>query len=70
MTPSLAAARPQPPRALSLFLSRNQLTGPAFPPAWLRANASLDVKALSLRGNARLGGALPSRLPWRSLQWM
>lgn len=62
--------RPQPQRVLSVFLGHNRLSGHAFPPAWLRVNTTMDVESLGLDSNARLGGTLPSQLPWRSLREM
>lgn len=64
----LPAAWASSARTVYVGLSANQLTGPAFPPAWLAANASSDVPYLLLSGNREMGGLLPPGLGWSSLR--
>ncbi|KAL4437186.1 hypothetical protein ABPG75_004325 [Micractinium tetrahymenae] len=49
-------------------LRANLLTGPAFPPAWLRDGALPQLKRLELSSNDGLNGSLPASLPWPGLQ--
>jgi hypothetical protein len=51
-----------------LDASYNQLTGAAFPPAWLASGALLNLQLLRLGGNPGLGGDLPQKLPWTNLR--
>ena len=51
-----------------LSLASNQLTGPAFPPAWLEPGSLPSLSALFLSGNVGLTGTLPASLPWPNLQ--
>lgn len=51
----------------SLLLAGNNLSGPALPPAWLRAGALPALKALDVSGNAALAGTLPAELAWPHL---
>jgi hypothetical protein len=51
-----------------LTLTSNQLTGPAFPPAWLEPGSLTSLTALFLSGNAALSGTLPPSMPWLNLQ--
>jgi hypothetical protein len=63
--------RPSPPRQVTtLFLARNSLTGPAFPPAWLESGALPQLEYLKLGGNTGLAGTLPEQLAWPRLQFM
>ena len=48
----------------TLLLGNNQLSGPAFPPAWRGRGAFPVLKRLSLKGNRRLVGTLPASLAW------
>lgn len=49
-----------------LYLTGNQLTGPAFPAAWIAPDAPMNVRILVLNDNHRLTGTLPEHLPWSS----
>ena len=51
-----------------LSLANNSLSGPAFPPAWLRPGAMPDLATLVLSGNAGLAGTLPADLAWPNLK--
>lgn len=70
-----AATPPRPAAACShtqsgireMHLASNQLTGPAFPPAWLAPSSTLDLSFLSLEGNQGLVGTLPASLNWSRL---
>lgn len=50
-----------------LSLEGNALSGPAFPPAWLRPGALPRLNRLQLAGNVELGGTLPAGLAWPQL---
>lgn len=49
-------------------LDHNQLTGPAFPPAWLAPNSTLNLESLWLSNNLGLEGSLPPSLNWSRLR--
>ena len=49
-------------------LQHNQLTGPAFPPAWLAPNSTLNLLRLQLNDNPGLEGTLPASLSWSRLE--
>jgi len=51
-------------------LQHNQLTGPAFPPAWLALNSTLDLRRLQISNNTGLGGSLPPALNWSRLEML
>jgi hypothetical protein len=53
-----------------LVLSRNDLTGPALPPAWADPRALPHLRELRLDGNPGLGGRLPAALAWPLLEHM
>ena len=53
-----------------LHLSFNNLSGPAFPPAWLAPGALPSLAVLHLAGNAGLTGTLPPSMPWPKLSAM
>ena len=55
-------------QASQLALSRNALTGPAFPPAWLEPGALPRLASLLLAGNPGLTGSLPPGLAWPLFQ--
>lgn len=44
----------------------NNLTGPAFPPAWLAPGALPNLAMLDLANND-VTGSLPTQLPWPRL---
>jgi hypothetical protein len=50
-----------------LSLARNDLLGPAFPPAWLESGALRSLKYFLVGGTA-LTGSLPPQLAWPQLQ--
>jgi hypothetical protein len=52
----------------ALVLDKNSLSGPAFPAAWLEADALLKLEHLDLSYNQRLSGTLPANLSWPHLQ--
>lgn len=52
----------------TLVLNDNNLTGPAFPPAWLQPGSMRALQTLQLNGNERLAGTLPASLSWPALQ--
>ena len=47
-----------------LDLSRNALSGPAFPATWLQPGAMPSLQLLLISDNAGLTGSLPATLPW------
>lgn len=51
-------------------LDHNQLTGSAFPPAWLAPNSTLNLESLWLSNNPGLEGSLPPSLNWSRLRVM
>ena len=51
-----------------LGLQQNQLAGPAFPPAWLAPNSTLNLRRLQLADNPALEGTLPHALDWPRLE--
>ncbi|KAI3427363.1 hypothetical protein D9Q98_010279 [Chlorella vulgaris] len=55
-------------RVQVLALGGNNLTGPAFPPAWTQPGTLPSLSLLRLSGNAGLSGSLPPRLPWPALK--
>ncbi|PRW45691.1 serine threonine- kinase receptor R831 [Chlorella sorokiniana] len=46
----------------------NQLTGPAFPPAWLAPNSMLNLRHYEISDNPGLVGSLPPSLNWSRLE--
>ena len=53
-----------------VYLDGNQLVGPAFPPAWIAPNSSLDLWHFMVARNPGLNGTLPPDLDWLSLKGM
>lgn len=49
-------------------LVNNRLSGPAFPPAWLAPNSTLDLRQYEITDNPGLTGTLPAALNWSRLQ--
>lgn len=47
-----------------LQLEDNDLSGPAFPPAWLQPGSLPKLSLLILSDNPGLTGTLPASLPW------
>ena len=60
--------RPELCACACLNQANNSLSGPAFPPAWLRPGAMPDLATLVLSGNAGLAGTLPADLAWPNLK--
>ena len=54
--------------AIRLDFSNNNLTGPAFPQAWLELGAMADLEFLELSGNPGITGTLPDVLDWPNLR--
>lgn len=52
-----------------ISLRGNQLSGPAFPPAWVAPGALARLRYLVLAGN-RLTGSLPPTLAWPNVATM
>jgi len=52
---------------VNLILESNQLSGSAFPPAWLEPRSFPHLQWLSLSNNHGLTGTLPPNLAWPSL---
>lgn len=46
----------------------NQLTGPAFPPAWVAPSTTLDLHFFEVSDNPGLFGSLPEALNWSKLE--
>lgn len=64
--PCHGCATPCPAQAVHINLEDNQLTGPAFPAAWLERGAMPNLSSLMLSSN-RLSGSLPPHLSWPNL---
>jgi len=54
-------------QVMSLSLRNANLSGPAFPAAWLQPGMLSRLERLQLSGNARLAGTLPANLSWPAL---
>ena len=52
----------------NLILHNNNLSGPAFPPAWLEMGSLPHLTLLVLRGNAITGTIPSSARPWPALR--
>ncbi len=55
-------------QAEQIELYTNELTGPAFPPAWLVPGSFPRLQLLRVGANAALTGTLPATLPWPKLE--
>jgi len=53
-----------------LSVMDNQLSGEAFPPAWLAPGAFPGLESITLDANPRLHGTLPANLSWPKLSML